>query len=166
MVCTIASSGAEFTAGCLNEHEEPLSTIRAAVRNNVWKLCNKGYDVFYSNTELGVPLWGGAVVTAINFYNPVELMVAIPFEEQTTKWPEEQREMYYTVHEKSADAKIINTRYFDGCYKEADKYMIDRSDALLYFGKENDDSFILKYAKEKNKKIFIFNEDNLELDIK
>ena len=163
MICTIASNGSEFTTGCLNEHEEPLSSIRAAIRNNVWKLCTSGYDVFYSNTEIGIPLWAGAVVTAINFYNSVELMVVIPFEEQTTKWPEEQREMYYTVHQKSADAKVLNARYFDGCYEEADEYMIDKSDALLYFGKETDDSFILKYAKEKKKKIFIFNKDNLEI---
>ncbi len=163
MICTIASSGSEFATGCLNEHEEPLSSVRAAIRNNVWKLCKSGYDVFYSNTELGVPLWAGAVVTAINFYNPVELMVVIPFEEQTTKWPEEQREMYYTVHQKSADAKMLNSHYFDGCYEEADEYMIDNSDALLYFGKETDNSFILKYAKKMKKKIFIFNEENLEI---
>lgn len=164
MVCTIASNGSEFSAGSLNEHEEPISTIKAAVRNNIWKLCSKkGYDVFYSNTELGVPLWGGAVVTAISIYNPVMLKVAIPFEEQTTKWPEENREMYFSVHEKSVEAKIINTRYFSGCYEEADEYMIDRSDALLYFGNENDDCYILKYAKEKNKTIYIFNEEKLEI---
>ena len=41
--------------------------------------------------------------------------------------------------------------------------MIDSSDALLYFGKADDDSHILKYARENGVKIFIFNEDNLEI---
>lgn len=165
MICTVASNGLEFANGCLNDREEPHASIRAALRNNIWKLYGKGYDVFYSNTEIGVPLWAGSVVTAFGFYNPIYLRVAIPFEEQTSKWPEEQRDMYFMVHEKSVEANLIHTRYTSDCYKDADKYMIDNSDALFYYGKEDDDCFILNYAKEKGLKIFYFYEDCLILNL-
>jgi uncharacterized phage-like protein YoqJ len=164
MICTIASNGKEFAAGVLNENEEPVSSIKAALRNNIWKLFNKGYNEFYSNTEMGIPLWAGGVVTALAMYNDIEFNAVIPFEEQTTSWPEQQRDMYFSVHEKSETATLLNTGYEEGCYRQADEYMIDNSDALLYFGTAQDDCHILNYAKKQGLKIFIFNEENLEIE--
>lgn len=164
MICTIASNGKEFASGILNESEEPVISIKAALRNNVWKLFNMGYDEFCSNTEIGVPLWAGAVVTALGIFNDIKFSAVIPYEEQTTTWPEQQRDTYYSVHERSEDVTMLNTRFEEDCYRQADEYMINDSDALLYFGKAEDDSHILKYAKEQGVKIFIFNEDKLEIE--
>lgn len=163
MICTIATNGSEFAAGILNENEEPVISIKAALRNNIWKLFTMGYDEFYSNTEMGVPLWAGAVATALRMFNPIKFHAVIPYEEQTTSWPELQRDMYYSVHEKSETAIMLHTHFEADCYIHTDEYMIDSSDALLYFGNVDDDSHILKYARENGVKIFIFNRDNLEI---
>lgn len=163
MICTIASNGKEFASGVLNESEEPVISIKAALRNNIWKLFNMGYDEFYSNTEIGVPLWAGATVTALEMFNEIKFYAVIPYEEQTTAWPEPQRDTYFSVHEKSEDVIMLDTHFEEGCYRRADEYMINDSDALLYFGSAKDDCYILKLAKERGLKIFIFNEDSPEI---
>lgn len=163
MICTVASSGKEFASGILNENEEPMTTIKSALRNNIWKLFTKGYDEFNSNTEMGVPLWAGSIVTALAMYNEISFNAVIPFEEQTTTWPEEQRDVYFSVHEKAETSTLLNTAYEEDCYRQADEYMINDSDALLYFGNAKDDCNILKLAKERGLKIFVFNEDSLEI---
>lgn len=164
MICTIASNGKEFASGVLNESEEPVISIKAALRNNIWKLFTMGYDEFYSNTEIGVPLWAGATVTALEMFNEIKFYAVIPYEEQTTAWPEPQRDMYYSVHEKSEDVIMLDTHFEEGCYRRADEYMINDSDALLYYGKSDDDAYILKYARKQGIRIFIFSDDKLEIE--
>lgn len=42
---------------------------------------------------------------------------------------------------------MISTRYYDGCYDDADKYMIDRSDLLLVYGEADENLYGVKYAE-------------------
>ena len=75
----------------------------------------------------------------------------MPYEEQANDWYEDQRERYFSVHSLADDVYMLNTQFYEGCYDEADEYMIDQSDLLLVFGFKNSGDFLhgIKYAREK-----------------
>lgn len=147
MVCTIISSGIEFEAKKYNEFEEPIVTIKEKLRNAIWHLYCKGYNVFYLNCEYGIPLWSAEIITALKLYNDISLRLVIPYEEQTTDWYEDIRDRYFTVHEKADTIEFASSQYSEDCYELCSEIMIEQSDLLLVFGecKASED-----YAKNSN----------------
>lgn len=148
MTCAIISTGEELLVKCKNEHEAPYPEIKAKLREKIWELYCSGYDSFYVNCEYGVPLWAAEIICAMKMYNNIKLHIVMPFEEQSVSWNEEYRDRYYDIHANSEDVHMINTEYYDGCYDDADRYMINMSDALLVCGQSCSNLYGVRYAKE------------------
>ena len=132
MTCTIISKGNEITQS-QNEHEPPYPQIKEKLRRKIWELYGKGYTDFYLNCEYGVPLWAAEIICEMKEHDNIGLHIVTPYENQSLKWTEENRDRYYNIHRLSDDVHMISTHYYDGCYDDADKYMSDRSDLLLVF---------------------------------
>jgi len=149
MTCTILSSGDEFLTLCRNESEQPFCGIKAIVQEKIWELYQKGYDRFYVNCDYGTPMWSAEFILNLKAGNRIELHIMTPYEEQTTDWPEELRNRYFSIHEKADSVTLVNTHYYPFCYQEADEEMIARSDLLLVFGTENGAPFAEEYARKR-----------------
>ena len=149
MTCTILSSGDEFRTLCRNESEQPFCGIKAIVQEKIWELYQKGYDRFYVNCDYGTPMWSAEFILNLKAGNKIELHIMTPYEEQTTDWPEELRNRYFSIHEKADSVTLVNTHYYPFCYQEADEEMIARSDLLLVFGTENGAPFAEEYARKR-----------------
>ncbi|MDE5754239.1 MAG: DUF1273 domain-containing protein [Oscillospiraceae bacterium] len=150
MTCTILSSGDEFRTLCRNESEKPFSTIKAKVWETVWDLYCRGYDSFYVNCDYGTPMWAAEFILNLKAGNEVKLHIMIPYEEQSTDWPEEIRDRYFAIHEKADSVTLAHTQYDLFCYQDTDEKMIDESNLLLIFGGENGAPFAEEYAKKKD----------------
>lgn len=137
MTCTIVTNGEELYLKCKNEHEKPCLTIKAKLLHTVWSLYCEGYDVFYLNCEYGIPLWAAEIICALKMYNPVKLNIVTPYEEQSVNWCEEYRERYFKVHFHADSVHMTKKQFSNECYNKADCYMIDRSDMLFVFGRNN-----------------------------
>lgn len=149
MTCTILSSGDEFRTLCWNESEQPFCGIKAIVQEKIWELYQKGYDSFYVNCDYGTPMWAAEFILNLKAGNRIELHVMIPYEEQSTDWPEEIRNRYFAVHEKADSVTLANTKYYPFCYFDTDERMLDESDMLLVFGGENGAPKAEEYARKK-----------------
>ena len=149
MICTILSPGDEFRTLCRNESEKPFVTIKAQVWETVWNLYCRGYDNFYVNCDYGTPMWAAEFILNLKAGNEVKLHIMIPYEEQTTDWPEEIRDRYFAIHEKADSVTLAHTQYDPFCYQDTNEKMINKSDLLLVFGSENGAPFAEEYAKKK-----------------
>ena len=147
MTCTIVSDGAELLLKCKNEHEPPYPAVKEQLRDAIWELCCKGFNKFYLNCEYGIPLWTAEIICAFKMYNDIELHIVMPYEEQSVNWSEEHRDRYYNIHAQSDSIVIANTRYHSDCYNDADKIMLDESDALVAFGNLQNKIYAAQYAE-------------------
>lgn len=160
MICTIISNGNELFLNNKNEKEFPYPLIKIKIRNIIWKLYCKGYNEFYLNCEYGIPLWSAEIICALKKYNQIKLNIVVPFEEQAKNWYEEYRERYFNVHFLSDNVYMINTKFHNKCYDEADEFMLSKSNLLLIFGRNSNNLYSYKYAAENNLSV-IFGDINL-----
>lgn len=122
MTCCIISRENNFK----NDNEPVCVETKTKLREIIWELYCSGYAEFWVNCEYGIPLWAAEIVIALKIYNDIKLHIAMPYEEQATKWAEEYRDRFFTVHEKADTVTIISKRYTEDCYEKADRYMCDR----------------------------------------
>lgn len=148
MTCTIISSGDEFRTLCKNESEMPFYGIKLKLHAFIWDLYCKGYDEFYLNCDYGIPLWTAEFILSLKENNPISLHIMIPYEEQTTNWPEMLRNRYFYIHAKSDSVTLVNTKYYPFCYQITDKRMIDESDMLVICGNKGSVLSAEAYAKK------------------
>jgi len=149
MTCTIISSGDEFRTLCRNESEQPFFGIKVKVQEKIWEPYQKGYDRFYVNCDYGTPMWAAEFILNLKAGNRIELHIMTPYEEQSTKWPEELRNRYFDIHEKADSVTLAHTQYHPFCYYETDKRMIDESDLVLIFGDNGSITWAEKHAQKK-----------------
>ncbi len=149
MTCTILSAGEELQTCCWNEHEPPLLTVRSKVFTLIQDLCAEGCRHFYMNCEYGAPLWAAEFITELKKYNPIQLHIVVPFEEQTTNWPEDFRNRYFEVHRTADSVELISAQFQEKCYNYADKRMIDKSDVLIICGVAGALTDAAEYARER-----------------
>ena len=131
MTCAIIAESL-VNMGLINEYEPPYNQIKEKLRDTIWGLYCEGYNEFWVNCEYGVPLWAAEIIIALKMYNDIKLHIAMPYEEQATKWAEDYRDRFFTVHENADTVKIISTHYTEDCYEKAERYMIDASDKCEY----------------------------------
>ena len=132
MTCAIISKQPVNTS-FFNEYEPTYIEIKEKIRQTIWDLVCVGYTDFYSNCEYGVSLWAAEIITALKMYNDIKLHIVMPYEEQATKWHEDHRDRFFTVHEKADTVKIISNHYTEDCYEMAEEYMRERADKCIYF---------------------------------
>ncbi len=74
--------------------------------------------------------------------------IAVPYEEQSKNWTEDVRDRYFAVHEQADEVVMVGTQFTVDCYETADRYMLDRSDALLICGVAGSQPDAAVYAGE------------------
>ena len=130
MTCALIAESL-VNIGLINEYEPPYNQIKEKLRDTIWGLYCEGYNEFWVNCEYGVPLWAAEIIIALKMYNDIKLHIAMPYEEQATKWAEEYRDRFFTVHEKADTVTIISNHYTEDCYEKAERYMCDRADKSI-----------------------------------
>lgn len=151
MICTIIADRKEFELRHINEHEEPCLSIKNSLRQIIWELFCDGYDTFYLNCEYGIPMWAAEIIIALKIYNNINLNIIIPYEEQCRDWYEDIRDRYFKIHILSDNVETNCTHYDEESYILADKLMISKSDAVIFFGKKELYSETIQYAKNSDK---------------
>lgn len=154
MTVTIASRAEEIF---LNDKE--IQVLRQRILLLLLNLQKQNYTEFYTNCAWGVPLWSAELVLLMKKYFPeLSLHLAIPHEDQVKRWSRTMQKRYFYVR-KSADTVIYISLPDDrNSYSKTDKFMLDHSQLLLFYGKQGflnyspqyDSSFIENYALQKN----------------
>ena len=152
--CTILSNGKELQFTCKNEEEKSIMTIKQRILGELESLIYQGYYEFWLNCEYGVPMWTAEMLCNImKKYYDVKLHIAVPYEEQSCNWNEEQRDRYFRIHEQADSVVFVNRQYHSECYHDAEQYMLERSKLLCLFGSPADNLHAVKMAESLGKEV-------------
>lgn len=140
--------------------------VQAAIGTLIRRLYEEGYRTFISGMSAGVDLWAAAEVLALRrTHGDVELMAAIPFEGQESRWPiplqreyrrilEGCQQVEYLFDEKEAAADPSE------CYRRRNRWMVDRADTVLAVCEvdlsesRTGTAATVRYARKLHKRIF------------
>lgn len=153
ITCTISGDPIDQFPFGLDEHAQLCTVIKKDLRDSILKSIGQGMKEFYTNCEIGVPLWAAEILVSLKEKHQIKINIAVPYENQHVKWSPEYRDRYFRVHESADKVTLIDYHYTDKSYIQADTYMIDNSKYLIYYGKDTS-SFICQPAR-KNGSIII-----------
>lgn len=111
--------------------------VQAALGEQIRRLYDEGVRTFISGMSAGVDLWAAAEVAALRRTHPaVELVAAVPFEGQESRWPLPLQKEY---HRLLAQCHRVETLFDQqaaaadpsACYRRRNRWMVDRSGVVL-----------------------------------
>lgn len=124
------------------------------------RLTREGVQVFWSGLDLGVDTWAAECVLQIKatlLSRGIQLCCAIPHDEQTKFWTDEQKARYEAILRQADKVHYVNHDYYEGCELTRNQYMVDQSSYLIavYDGKPGGTMHTVNYARKKGLKVTI-----------
>lgn len=116
------------------------------------ELYDEGFRHFIAGGAIGFDtIAAEAVLKLKEKKEGVTLHIAIPCPEQPNLWREKEQKKYFEILEKADSSEIVSDHYFDGCMQLRNRYMVDRSSALIAFfrGSSGGTGSTCKYASKK-----------------
>ena len=137
------------------EHKKYLDELKRIVGEFV----KQGYTRFISGGALGGDLDFAETVLLYKEVNPnILLEIAVPCADQAGRWSNADKKRYDTILSRADEVNVLSERYTPWCMHARNRYMVDKSDAVLaiWNGKQEGGTFqTLTYAKKKGKHTFI-----------
>ncbi len=101
------------------------------------ELIKKGAVDFYCGGALG---WDTVCANMVLYQKKrrapqirLHMVLPCPPEEQSARWSEEDRRLYYMILENSDDVEIISDTYTDGCMKKRNAKLIEYADCCVCY---------------------------------
>lgn len=119
---------------------------------------------FISGMAIGVDMICAEIVLELREKYPhITLECAVPCKSQPNKWSDSMKERYCSILERSNKVTIIQEKYTSDCMHKRNRYMIECADVVIsvWNGKPSGTGYTVNYAKEKGRKVYILNPDNL-----
>lgn len=126
------------TSACFTGHRPDqlkgvsADELRLELQNRIEAAIEEGYTTFYCGMAMGTDILAGELTAALREQYPwVRLVAAIPFPEQSRRWPERWKARYTALLQKCDDAVMLLPRSRIGGYHLRNRYMVDRSSLLI-----------------------------------
>lgn len=145
--------------GHRNLPKNQIPIIKIKVTEEIKKLIMQGTTHFMAGGAIGFDTIAAQKILDLrNDYNEIKLILAIPCEDQSSKWSDEDKYIYENI-KKDAD-KVIYTskKYEKDCMLKRNRYMVSNSDCLIaaWDGRKVGGTYYtLNYAKKLNKQIIL-----------
>ncbi len=115
-----------------NESDPRCAALKQRIRDALEALYMDGYVHFMCGMARGGDMYFCEEVLRLRSEHPeVTLEAVIPCEEQAIHWPEADRHRYFRLVADSDRETLLQSKYTDGCMEKRNKYMVDRSSALI-----------------------------------
>lgn len=142
------------------EEEKHISEqLKGKIKEQIDYLIEKeGITEFFCGMEEGADLFYADYVLSKKNKNDLKLHCVIPFEEQASFYSEEDRDLYFSVAQRSDSETIINKKRVHGCKEKRDNFMLEKSDVVIFLFDMISPISCLNLQKiEKHKKIIVIN---------
>ena len=126
--------------------------------NEIMELTECGCTTFISGMAMGFDIIAAECVLDARELikdTSIKLICAIPFIDQSEKYPAFWKEKYDRLLEECDEAVLISDKYFRSCYMKRNMYMVDNSDVVMtyYDGLPGGTKNTMEYALKKGRKI-------------
>lgn len=152
-VCCFTGHRSQTLPWKFSEEGMRFSIFKINLLLAIKKSINEGYTHFISGMGLGVDLIAAELILALKKQNEnITLECALPCQEQEKMWDLKSKKRYYIILEQ-ADiiTKVSDCRYFNGCMKKRNQYMINKSSKIIavFSGMAGGTEQTISMAKEK-----------------
>lgn len=151
--CAFTGHRPQHLPFAFNEADTRCHALKYAIREKIIYLIEKEHVThFISGMALGVDLYAAEIVLELKIrYPDITLELAIPCETQACKWPEAQRDRYYTIAARCDKETMLQTRYTTDCMEKRNRYMVDHADFLLavWNGNPGGTGNTIRYAQKQ-----------------
>lgn len=137
------------------EYREYIEAIGRAVR----VLIKEGFDTFITGMAQGVDMDFAEAVIEEKKRSGVRIEAALPHPGQDKFWDREIAERYRKILSECDKITVVSPGYYSGCMQKRNRYMVDRSYAVVAFwnGITRGGTYnTLQYAEKCGKKICIY----------
>ena len=142
----------------LCEQDPRCAAIKHSLDREVEGLYHRGFRHFISGMAMGCDLY--FVEAALNLrekYPELTVEGAIPCPTQADRWPERQRRRWRELLGRCDLETVVQQHYDRFCMLRRDRYMVDRSAAILavFDGTPGGTQYTLNYAMNKSLEILL-----------
>jgi len=148
-----------------NELDQRCLKMKSMLKNKIEELIvNNHVECFISGMAIGVDMICAEIVIDLRKKYPhITVECAIPCESQPNKWIDTMKKRYFKVLEECDKKTLLQEKYTFDCMHKRNAYMVDNSDIVIavWNGSNSGTSHTVNYAKQKRRRIFILNPNNL-----
>lgn len=114
--------------------------MRSTAALHIYGLIKRGYTTFIIGMSRGFDLeMGGLLLEDSRLAGSVRIVCAVPYMSQIREMKTaRERELYKKLLEASDAAAVCSRKYFDGCYKTRNQFMVNSSSAIIGYMKSPD----------------------------
>lgn len=132
LTVTIASRAEELFLS-----QKEMQILRQRILFLILNLYQQGYRDFYTNGAWGVPLWSAELLCILKkSYPELSLHLVLPHEHQADQWLMPMKKRYQKIKLFADTIQYISVSGDRHSFQKADRFMIDQSDLLLFYGKQ------------------------------
>ena len=127
------------------------------IKEMIASLAEEGFDTFYCGMALGFDMLCAAAVLELKEEFPVRLIACVPCADQSKRYPPAQKLRYEALLAAADERVVLHEKYVDGCMFERNRYMVDRSEAVVAFLRRQRGGtfYTVQYARRRGKKIYL-----------
>ncbi len=101
------------------------------------EVIKEGVDTFYNGGARGFDLLAAeGILTFKKKYPQIKLIICVPHVGQEKFYNPEEKARYYSILKRADEVVTLSDFYYSGCMQVRNKYMVDRSDYLIAYCKE------------------------------
>lgn len=142
----------------LDEGDPRCIAIKFSLSREIEGLYHRGFRHFISGMAMGCDLYFAEAALELREKFP-DLTVegAVPCPTQADRWPEEQRRRWQDILARCDLESMVQQHYDRFCMLRRDRYMVDRSTAILavFNGTSGGTQYTLNYAMDKKLEILL-----------
>jgi len=139
-----------FTGHRPEKMEYSEKDIRPRLKKAIEWAIGKGIVTFITGMAMGTDIWAAEIVLEIREQNPdIHLVCALPHPDFEKYRSDEEKIRFNTIIKKADYVKLVNERYFTGCYQVRNEWMVNRSKMVIavFNGKLSGTGNTVRYAK-------------------
>ncbi len=140
------------------EEDPRCLLLKKRLLTQVEDLYGRGFRRFLCGMARGCDLWFAEAVLELGRGRPVvQLEAAVPFAGQADRWPREDRARRQAILDAAGAVTVLQQRYSRDCMLRRDRYMVDRSSAILavYSGVSGGTRYTLDYALRRGLEVLL-----------
>ena len=142
----------------LNEEDPRCAALKSSLLRELEGLYRRGFRHFISGMAIGCDLYFAEAALALREENPgVTVEGAVPCPTQADRWPEAMRRRWRAILDACDLETVVQQNYDRWCMLRRDRYMVDRSAAVLavFDGAPGGTQYTLNYAMDKQREILL-----------
>lgn len=142
-----------------DESDERYISLKQELKETIIKAINSGITHFILGMAEGIDLMAFELVEELKYrYPKITTECAIPFWGQESRFSEQNKVKYIRYLKVADKVTTLSQNYFNGCFQQRNKYMVDNSSLLIavYNGnKSGGTASTIKLAKAKNLDVWL-----------